>query len=129
MTPRVDVVLLAMGDRPEAEALAQKTTLLGQEEVEVRIVVVGNGCVPQAVPPGALAVALPENIGIPGGRNAGADTLRRIGRPGSRTGGGSTPSTASPTAWAHSWPAMSRHRHQCARQLRRVPRLERPRRS
>ncbi|MBV9023979.1 MAG: glycosyltransferase family 2 protein [Streptomycetaceae bacterium] len=78
--PRVDVVLLTMNDRPAEEALAQKT-LLDQAEVEVRVVVVGNGRVPQVVPPGALTVALPENIGIPGGRNAGADALRRAGSP------------------------------------------------
>ncbi|OIJ93627.1 glycosyltransferase family 2 protein [Streptomyces colonosanans] len=78
--PRVDVVLLTMNDRPEEEALAQKT-LLDQAEVEVRVVVVGNGCIPQVVPPGALTVALPENVGIPGGRNAGADALRRAGTP------------------------------------------------
>ncbi|MFI7104128.1 glycosyltransferase family 2 protein [Streptomyces sp. NPDC050161] len=80
MTPRVDVVVLTMNDRPEEEALAQKT-LLAQAGVEVRVCVVGNGCVPQVAPPGALTVALPENVGIPGGRNAGVDALRAAGDP------------------------------------------------
>ncbi|MFF5588069.1 glycosyltransferase family 2 protein [Streptomyces hygroscopicus] len=47
---------------------------------------VGNGCEPQIVPPGALTVHLrrprtvvhqPNNTRIPGGRNAGADALGR----------------------------------------------------
>ncbi|MCZ1012192.1 glycosyltransferase family 2 protein [Streptomyces lydicus] len=80
MTLRVDVVVLTMGDRPEQEALAQKT-LLAQTGIKVRVCVVGNGCTPQVVPSGALTVALPENIGIPGGRNAGADALRAAGDP------------------------------------------------
>ncbi|MFF3767346.1 glycosyltransferase family 2 protein [Streptomyces sp. NPDC001922] len=69
-----------MNERPEEEALAQKT-LLAQTGVEVRVCVVGNGCTPQVVPPGAIAVALPENIGIPGGRNAGVEALREAGNP------------------------------------------------
>ncbi|MBM7174010.1 glycosyltransferase family 2 protein, partial [Streptomyces sp. G44] len=36
---------------------------------------VGNGCEPQIVPRGAITVRLPENVGIPGGRNAGAQAL------------------------------------------------------
>ncbi|MFD7624032.1 glycosyltransferase family 2 protein [Streptomyces sp. NPDC059802] len=80
MTPRVDVVVLTMGDRPEEEAHAQQT-LMAQTGVQVRVCVVGNGCTPQVVPPGALTVALPQNIGIPGGRNVGADALRAAGAP------------------------------------------------
>lgn len=78
--PRVDVVVLTMNDRPAVEAAAQ-ATLLAQSGVDVRVVVVGNGCKPEAVPPGALTVCLPENIGIPGGRNAGADALHEAGDP------------------------------------------------
>ncbi|KIF06334.1 glycosyl transferase [Streptomyces sp. RSD-27] len=76
--PRVDVVVLTMNGRPAEEAAAQ-ATLLAQSGVDVRVVVVGNGCKPEVVPPGALAVSLPENIGIPGGRNAGAAALRDAG--------------------------------------------------
>ncbi|MHC3393947.1 glycosyltransferase family 2 protein [Streptomyces lavendulocolor] len=78
--PRVDVVVLTMNDRPAEEAAAQ-ATLLAQSGVDVRVVVVGNGCKPEVVPPGALTVCLPENIGIPGGRNAGADALHEAGDP------------------------------------------------
>ncbi|MFE7779480.1 glycosyltransferase family 2 protein [Streptomyces nigrescens] len=78
--PRIDVVLLTMNDRPTEEAAAQ-ATLLAQTNVELRICVVGNGCTPALVPPGAITVALPENLGIPGGRNAGAEALRKAGDP------------------------------------------------
>ncbi|MEU0836256.1 hypothetical protein [Streptomyces sp. NPDC005969] len=77
----MDVVLLTMKDRPKEEALAQKT-LLAQTGVELRVCLVGNGCIPQVVPPGAITVALPENIGIPGGRNAGARALGETEHPG-----------------------------------------------
>lgn len=70
--PRIDVVVLTMNDRPSEEAAAQET-LLAQVGVDVRVCVVGNGCEPDVVPPGALTVRLPENVGIPGGRNAGAE--------------------------------------------------------
>lgn len=66
--PVVGVVLLTMNDRPEEERASQ-ATLLAQRGVEMRICVVGNGCTPDVVPAGALTVVLPENLGIPGGRN------------------------------------------------------------
>ncbi|MFI9210295.1 glycosyltransferase family 2 protein [Streptomyces sp. NPDC053253] len=72
-------MLLTLNDRPDEEAAAQ-ATLLAQHGVDVRVVVVGNGCRPDVVPPGALTVCLPENVGIPGGRNAGADSLRAAGK-------------------------------------------------
>ncbi|GHG13080.1 glycosyltransferase family 2 protein [Streptomyces filamentosus] len=78
--PRIDVVVLTMNDRPVQEAAAQ-ATLLAQSDVDIRVVVVGNGCRPEVVPSGALTVCLPENVGIPGGRNAGADALRQAGDP------------------------------------------------
>ncbi|MFD8609741.1 glycosyltransferase family 2 protein [Streptomyces sp. NPDC059631] len=69
-----------MNDRPAEEAAAQ-ATLRAQLGVDVRVVVVGNGCKPEVVPDGALTVCLPENIGVPGGRNAGAAALREAGDP------------------------------------------------
>ncbi|MFE0776884.1 glycosyltransferase family 2 protein [Streptomyces sp. NPDC058861] len=78
--PRVDVAILSMNDRPAEEAAAQ-ATLLAQKDVDVRVVVVGNGCRPETVPPGALTVCLPKNLGIPGGRNAGARALRDADAP------------------------------------------------
>jgi hypothetical protein len=56
-----------MNDRPDEEAAAQ-ATLLAQNGVDVRTVVVGNGCRSHGVLPGALTVCVPKNIGIPGGR-------------------------------------------------------------
>ncbi|MFF8036090.1 glycosyltransferase family 2 protein [Streptomyces sp. NPDC016626] len=78
--PRVDVVVLTLNDRPDEESAAQ-ATLLAQRGVDVRVVVVGNGCRPEVVPPGTLTVCLPENVGIPGGQNAGAEALREAGDP------------------------------------------------
>ncbi|MFE7354239.1 glycosyltransferase family 2 protein [Streptomyces sp. NPDC057543] len=79
--PRIDVVLLTMNDRPEQEKTAQ-ATLLAQRGVDLRICVVGNGCVPDIIPADAHTVVLEENVGIPGGRNAGARALTETGRPG-----------------------------------------------
>ncbi|MER7541271.1 hypothetical protein ABTX77_42045 [Streptomyces sp. NPDC097704] len=78
--PRVDVVVLTSNDRPDEEAAAQ-ATLRARSGVDVRVVAVGNGCRPEVVPPTALTVCLPENVGIPGGRDAGADALREAGDP------------------------------------------------
>lgn len=78
MTPRpkaaVDAVVLTMNDRP-VEFPKAMTSLLTQEDVDLRAVIVGNGCEPDHVPAGVTVVALPENLGIPGGRNVGADAL------------------------------------------------------
>ncbi|MEV8636285.1 glycosyltransferase family 2 protein [Streptosporangium sp. NPDC051023] len=70
----IDVVVLTMNDRPAAfpQAVA---SLLAQQDVDLRVVIVGNGVEPDHVPPGVRAVTLPANVGIPEGRNVGADTL------------------------------------------------------
>ncbi|WP_228718616.1 glycosyltransferase family 2 protein [Kitasatospora acidiphila] len=47
----------------------------------MRVCVVGNGCTPVVVPPGARTVVLPENLGIPGGRNEGARALAELDPP------------------------------------------------
>lgn len=72
--PSVDAVLLTMNDRAAELRLAIES-LLSQRDVDLRIVIVGNGCEPDYVPPGVTAVSLPENLGIPGGRNVGAEAL------------------------------------------------------
>jgi GT2 family glycosyltransferase len=51
-------------------------SLLGQRGVEVDVVVVGNGWEPAGLPPGARALGLREDVGIPGGRNAGVPHAR-----------------------------------------------------
>jgi GT2 family glycosyltransferase len=68
--PTVGVVVLTQGTRPEqlARALA---SVLAQRDVEVDIVCVGNGWEPLGLPRGVRGVGLPENVGIPAGRNAG----------------------------------------------------------
>lgn len=67
---RYGVVILTMGKRPEelARALA---SVLAQREVELDICVVGNSWDPVGLPEGVKAHYLPENLGIPAGRNAG----------------------------------------------------------
>ena len=69
--PTVAAVVLSMGNRP-AELARSLDTLLGQRDVELDIVVVGNGWVPKGLPAGVRSVALPENVGVPEGRNVGA---------------------------------------------------------
>jgi GT2 family glycosyltransferase len=69
--PDFGVVVLTMNDRP-AEMRRALASLLGQRGCRLDVVVVGNGCEPTDVPPGVRALALPENVGIPEGRNVGA---------------------------------------------------------
>jgi GT2 family glycosyltransferase len=68
--PSYAVVVLTQGGRPEdlARGLA---SLLAQRDVRLDVVVVGNGWQPVGLPDGVRGLALPENLGIPAGRNAG----------------------------------------------------------
>ncbi|GAA1849526.1 glycosyltransferase family 2 protein [Microlunatus capsulatus] len=68
--PRIGAVVLTMGNRP-ADFERALTSLLGQVDVELDVVVVGNGWQPVGLPDGVRAHRLPENLGIPAGRNAG----------------------------------------------------------
>lgn len=70
MTATYGVVVLTMGKRPE-ELRAAVASVLSQRDVEVDVVVVGNGWVPTGLPAQVKTLALPENLGIPAGRNAG----------------------------------------------------------
>lgn len=72
--PRIGVVSLTQGTRPDdlARGLA---SLLAQREVELDIVVVGNGWQPVGLPDGIRSLGLHENLGIPAGRNRGADVV------------------------------------------------------
>ncbi|MEZ0293672.1 MAG: glycosyltransferase family 2 protein, partial [Solirubrobacteraceae bacterium] len=67
---RFGCVVLTAGRRPE-DLRAAVDSLLRQVDVEVDVVVVGNGCRPEGVPDGARVVALGTDDGIPAGRNAG----------------------------------------------------------
>jgi GT2 family glycosyltransferase len=68
--PRVGVVVLSQGRRPEGLA-ASLASVLRQEGVALDVVVVGNGWDPHGLPDGVRGLHLPENLGIPAGRNAG----------------------------------------------------------
>ncbi len=68
--PLVGVVVLTQGRRPESLAAALDS-VLAQEGVRTDVLVVGNGWAPTGLPAGVRALALPENLGIPAGRNAG----------------------------------------------------------
>jgi GT2 family glycosyltransferase len=68
---RFGVVVLTMGTRPDDLDRALGS-LLEQADVELDVVVVGNGWQPVDLPAGVRSHRLPENLGIPAGRNAGA---------------------------------------------------------
>ena len=68
------MVSLSQGTRPDdlARGLA---SLLAQTGVSLDLVVVGNGWEPVGLPVGVKSLHLPENLGIPGGRNRGAEAV------------------------------------------------------
>ena len=68
--PSVGVVILTMGRRP-AELQRALNSLLSQKGVNIDAVVVGNGWDPERIPAPIRTLFLPENLGIPAGRNAG----------------------------------------------------------
>ncbi|WP_443075708.1 glycosyltransferase family 2 protein [Streptomyces sp. TRM 70351] len=71
-----------MGNRPE-ELRALLESVAAQDGEPVAVVVVGNGApLPElpALPGGLRTVELPENLGIPGGRNAGVEAFGSGGR-------------------------------------------------
>lgn len=70
MTPQFDCVVLTQGKRPD-DLRRGLDSLRRQRGVDVRITVVGNGWDPHGLPEGTRTVFLPENVGIPAGRNAG----------------------------------------------------------
>ncbi|WP_282697180.1 glycosyltransferase [Streptomyces sp. CC208A] len=74
----VGVVVLTMGDRPQ-ELLALLDSVAKQEGDPATVVVLGQGVKLPRLPEGVLGVELPENLGIPGGRNEGVQALREHG--------------------------------------------------
>lgn len=70
MTAAFGVVVLTMGKRPD-DLLRGLRSLTEQRDVDLDIVVVGNGWEPTGLPAGIRGLYLPENLGIPAGRNAG----------------------------------------------------------
>lgn len=76
---KVGAVVITMGDRPD-ELRALLDSIAGQDGDRVEVVVVGNGAPVPAVPEGVRTVELPENLGIPGGRNVGIEAFGPSGR-------------------------------------------------
>jgi GT2 family glycosyltransferase len=68
-------VVLSMGTRPEDFPRALDS-LLRQRDVDLDVLVVGNGWTPTGIPADARTLALPENVGVPEGRNIGAREVR-----------------------------------------------------
>jgi GT2 family glycosyltransferase len=73
--PTVAAVVLSMGTRP-VEFPRALESLLAQRGIDLDVVVVGNGWEPTGLPAGVRTVHLPENVGIPEGRNIGAAEAR-----------------------------------------------------
>lgn len=71
----VGCVVLTMGRRP-AELSRAIESVLAQTGVDLDVVVVGNGWSPTGLPDTVRPVALPENVGIAAGRNAGVPQVR-----------------------------------------------------
>jgi len=75
--PTFGVVVLTMGTRPD-DLQRGLASLLAQQDVACDIVVVGNSWEPTGLPDGVRGVHLPENVGIPAGRNAGVPFEPRV---------------------------------------------------
>ncbi|MFK5688826.1 glycosyltransferase family 2 protein [Ornithinimicrobium sp. LYQ92] len=68
--PSFAVVVLTQGRRP-SELTRGLESLQRQQGVDLDVVVVGNAWVPVGLPDDVKTLALPTNVGIPAGRNAG----------------------------------------------------------
>lgn len=75
MTPAYGVVVLTQGTRPD-DLRRGLVSVLKQRDVDLDVVVVGNGWAPVGLPDGVRPVALADNLGIPAGRNAGVPHVR-----------------------------------------------------
>lgn len=74
LQPRISWVLLTMGNRPAELAAALSSIRSSAGEAGTQIIVVANGATgPVDVPGDVVLVELDENLGVPGGRNAGAE--------------------------------------------------------
>ncbi|OKJ74811.1 glycosyl transferase [Streptomyces sp. CB02460] len=71
---KLGAVIITMGNRP-AELRALLDSVAAQEGDRIEVVVVGNGSPVPDVPAGVRTVELPENLGIPGGRNVGIEAF------------------------------------------------------
>nr|WSW71286.1 glycosyltransferase [Streptomyces sp. NBC_00995] len=71
---KLGAVIITMGNRP-AELRALLDSVARQDGDRIEVVVVGNGSAVPEVPAGVRTVELPENLGIPGGRNVGIEAF------------------------------------------------------
>ncbi|MFF2025354.1 glycosyltransferase family 2 protein [Streptomyces sp. NPDC058171] len=71
---KVGAVVITMGNRPD-ELRALLRSVAEQDGDPIEVVVVGNGAPVPEVPDGVRTVELPENLGIPGGRNIGIEAF------------------------------------------------------
>lgn len=71
---RVGAVVLTMGNRPD-ELRALLDSVAKQDGDPIEIAVVGNGSPLPELPEGVRTVELPENVGIPAGRNVGIEAF------------------------------------------------------
>lgn len=81
---RLGAVIITMGNRPD-ELKALLDSVARQDGAPVEVVVVGQGVqLPGLADPaaGVRTVELPENLGIPGGRNVGIEAFRTAGASG-----------------------------------------------
>ncbi|SMX82746.1 glycosyltransferase family 2 protein [Brevibacterium antiquum] len=69
------VVVLSQGKRLD-DLNRGFESLLAQKGVDLDIVCVGNGWEPTGIPAGVKKLGLPENLGIPAGRNAGVPHVK-----------------------------------------------------
>lgn len=70
----IGVVILTQGRRP-VELKAALDSLATQRDVELDVVVVGNGWEPEGLPEGVHGLALAEDLGTAAGRNAGVGAV------------------------------------------------------
>jgi len=70
----IGCVVLSQGNRAD-ELDRTLRAVLAQSGVQVDVLVIGNGWQPSGLPAGARASALPTNVGVPAGRNIGAEQV------------------------------------------------------
>ena len=71
---KLGAVIITMGNRPD-DLRALLDSVAKQDGDPIEVVVVGNGAPVVDVPEGVRTVNLPENLGIPGGRNVGIEAF------------------------------------------------------
>ncbi|MGP3982364.1 glycosyltransferase family 2 protein [Streptomyces sp. KR80] len=76
---KLGAVVLTMGNRPD-ELRALLDSVAKQHGERIEVVVVGNGSPLPELPEGVRTVELPENVGIPAGRNVGIAAFGPGGR-------------------------------------------------